>query len=155
VRRAVAPFRSELPLLLLAVASLGLSLDGALELRPLPEPSLPEPGPLPETPVAEYPGEHPLYEAIRAVYGTQHVPVMFRVLAAQGLLVDAWSGIGPYLASPTGWGQVARVRAAAEEEARRFPDAAFFRAEGARATLDQFRIALPQNLVFVTAASAA
>src|SRR3989304_8907992 len=99
------------------------------------------PGPLPESAFAEYPGEHPLYEAIRAVYGTQHVPVMFRALAAQGLLVDAWAGIGPYLASPTGWGQVARVRAAAEEEARRCPGAALFRAAGARATPGPITIA--------------
>ncbi len=116
-------------------------------------PGLPEPSPLPETPVAEHPGEHPLYEAVRSVYGTQHVPVMFRALAARGLLEETWAGIGPYLASPAGRAQVARVRAAAQEEARRFPDAAFFRAERVRPVLEQFRIALPQNLVFVTAAS--
>jgi len=154
VRGALAPFRSELPLLLLIVTSLGLSLDGLLELRPTPEPSLPEPGPVPETPVAEYPGEHPLYEAIRAVYGTQHVPVMFRALAAQDLLGETWAGIGPYLDSPEGRGHTTRVRTAAQEEARRFPESAFFRVESARATLEQFKIALPQNLVFVTAASA-
>ncbi len=121
VRQAVAPFRSELLFPLLIVASLGLSLNGQLELRPRPTARLAEPGPLPETPVAEHPGEHPLYEAIRSIYGTQHVPVMFRALAARGLLEETRAGIGPYLASPAGRAQVARVRAATQEEAPRFP----------------------------------
>lgn len=155
LRRAAAPFRAELPLLLLIVTSLGLSLDGALELRARPEPNLPEPGPLPEQALPEYPGEHPLYEAIRAVYGTHHVPVMFRALAADGLLQEGWAGIGPYLASPQGRARVARVAEAAEDEARRFPEAAFLRSESTRATLEQFRIALPQNLVFAVAATPA
>ena len=155
VRRAVAPFRAELPLLLLIVTSLGLSLDGGLPLHTKPAAGLPEPGLLPESPVAEYPGEHPAYEAIRAVYGTTHVPVMFRALAAEGLLEVAWAGIGPYLASPQGGAHVALVRTTAEDEARRFPEAALFRVERARATLEQFRIALPKNLVFVTAAGPA
>lgn len=153
VRTAVAPFRSELPFLLLIVTSLGLTLDGVFELVPRPKARLPEPAPLPETPVVEYPGEHPLYETIRAVYGTEHVPVMFRALAAEGLLAEAWAGIGPYLASSDGQAHVARVRVAAEGEARGFPEVALFDVERARPTLEQFRIALPQNLVFVTAAS--
>ena len=91
VRSAVEPFRNELPSLLLIVTSLGLTLDGELPTQPLPPLDLPEPGPLPATPVPEYPGEYPLYDDIRAVYGTEHVPSMFRALAADGLLEESWA----------------------------------------------------------------
>ncbi len=152
VRNAVEPFRRELPSLLLIVTSLGLALDGELPAQPLPPLNLPEPGPLPATPVPEYPGEHALYDDIRAVYGTEHVPSMFRALAADGLLEEAWAGIGPYLSSSPGRAHVQRLRARADIEARSFAEFACFTSESARPILDQFRIALPQNLVFVMAA---
>lgn len=153
VRAAVAPFAAELPSMLLIVASLGLALDGALELRPLPPLALPEPGPVPEPRVPELQDEHLLFDEIRAVYGLAHVPSVFRALAAQRLLEEPWRAIGPFLAAAEGRELVARVAAAAEEEALRFPEAAFFGAARARPVLDQFRRALPANLVFVTAAS--
>lgn len=66
VRATVAPFLAGIPMMLLVVSSLGLSLDGELELSPPPPPALPEPGPLPETPVPEERGEHPLFDEVRA-----------------------------------------------------------------------------------------
>lgn len=153
VQAAVAPFATELPAMLLIVSSLGLSLDGVLELRPLPALALPEPGPVPETPVPEQRDEHPLFDEIRAAYGLTHIPSMFRSLAAQGLLEEPWRAIGPFLAAPEGRDLVARVAAAGGEEALRFPEAAFFGAGSARPVLAQFRGALPRNLVFVTAAT--
>ena len=82
---------------------------------------------------------------------------MFRALGAKELLVEPWAAIGPYLDSAEGRARVARVRASAEEEARAFAGAACFDADTphARATLEQFRVALPVNLVFVRAASRA
>lgn len=154
VRAVVMPFREELPLLLLIVASLGLALDGVIPLRHPPSADLPEPGAVPETAVRELPGEHPLYPAIRAVYETQHVPVLFRALAARGLLEGAWDGVGPYLASPEGRLHAARLAAAAEDEARRLPDVACFRAQTARPVIDELRRALPRNLIFATACTA-
>lgn len=154
VRDAVAPFAQELPALLLIVTSLGLALDGVIPLRPLPPPGLPAPGPVPESSVPEERGEHPLFDEIRAVYLTQHVPSMYRALAARGLLDEPWSALGPFLRGDAGEELVAAVCAAAEAEALRFPELAFFGAESARAVLDQFRRALPRNLVFALAASA-
>lgn len=153
VREAVAPFAADLPRLLLIVTSLGLSLDGEHAPRPPPPTRWPAPEPLPETPVPEQREEHPLYGEIRAVYGTEHVPSMYKALAATGLLAEPWAAIGPFLASPDGRGLVAEVESAAEREARAFPEYAYFRAEAARAVVDQFRIALPRNLVFVAAAA--
>lgn len=97
--------------------------------------------------------EHPLYDEIRSVYGTEHVPSMYRALAADGLLEEPWAGIGPSLAAPEGRRLVARVEAAADRQARKFPEYAFFAAERARPVLAQFLVALPRNLVFATAAS--
>lgn len=151
VRAAVAPFAAELPAMLLVVTSLRLSLDGTLELRPRPPLELPEPGAVPESAVPEERGEHPLFDDIRAVYGTRHVPSMFRALAAERLLEEPWLAVGPFLASERGRALVARVAAAAEEDARRFPGAAVFRSEGARPTLDEFAAALPRNVVFAAA----
>lgn len=153
VRETVAPFLAEIPTMLLVVSSLGLSLDGELELSPPPPPALPEPGPLPETPVPEERGEHPLFDEVRAAYGTAHVPSVYRALAATGLLREPWHAIGPFLASAAGRALAERVRTAAEEEARGFPRVAFFRAESARPILDEFRAALPRSLLFVAAAS--
>ena len=153
VRDAVAEFLADLPNMVLIVTSLALALDGTLPRAPRPPALLPAPGPLPPTPVPEDRGEQPLYDEIRAVYGTEHLPSMFRALGAQGLLAEPWAAIGPYLASSAGRAHSARVRAAAEEEARRFPEVACFDAESARPTLEQFRVALPINLVFVQAAS--
>lgn len=154
VREAVIPFAEELPALLLIVTSLGLTLDGVIPVQPLPLLDLPEPGPLPETRVPEERGEHPLFDEIRAVYLTQHVPSMYRALAASGLLQESWRTIGPFLASEAGAQLVAAVEVAAAAEAQQMPEYAFFAAEGARPVLAQFRRALPRNLVFALAASA-
>lgn len=154
VRRAVLPFAAELPALLLVVASLGLSLDGLTPLRPLPPLHLPEPGPVPESSVPEERGEHPRFSEIRAVYGTEHVPSMYRALAAAELLDEPWGAIGPFLASAAGGDLVAAVTAAARVEAFAFAEFAYFAAEGARGVLEQFRRALPRNLVFALAAAA-
>jgi len=153
VSDAVVPFAQELPALLLIVTSLGLALDGAVPLQPLPPPELPPPGEVPESPVPEERGEHPLFDGIRAVYLTQHVPSMYRALAAQGLLDEPWLAIGPFLASDAGEDLVAGVYAEAMMQALCFPEFAFFGAESARGILDQFRRALPRNLVFALAAS--
>ncbi len=153
VSNAVAPFALELPALLLIVTSLGLALDGVIPLQPLPPPELPPPGPVPTSPVPEERGEHPLFDEIRTVYGTQHVPSMYRALAARELLDEPWSAIGPVLGGAVGKDLVASVCAAAELQALGFPEYAFFGAERARAVLDQFRRALPRNLVFALAAS--
>lgn len=153
VRAAVAPFAADLPRLLLVVTSLGLSLDGVHALRPPPPASLPEPEPLPEAPVPERREEHALYGEIRAVYGTEHVPSMYKALAADELLAEPWRGIGPFLAAREGRKLVAEVEAAADREARAFPEYAFFAVESARPVLGQFRVALPRNLVFATAAA--
>jgi hypothetical protein len=153
VSDAAAPFAAELPAMLLVVSSLGLALDGSLAVRPRPPADLPDPGPLPPTRVPEERGEHPMFREVRAVYGTQHVPSMYRALAAAGLLEEPWSRIGPLLAGREGRELVTRVAAAGEEEARRFPEYAYFAHEGAGPVLAQFRIALPYNLVFAAAAS--
>jgi hypothetical protein len=153
VRRSAAPFAADLPSLLLVVTSLGLSLDGVHPLRERPRPNLPDPAPLPPTPVPELREEHPLYAEIRAVYRTEHVPSLYKALAADGVLEEAWAGIGPLLAGAEGGRLVAELEAAADGEARAFPEYAFFAAEEARSVLAQFRIALPRNLVFATAAT--
>ncbi|MGH2990404.1 MAG: hypothetical protein ACRDMY_15640 [Gaiellaceae bacterium] len=154
VREAAAPFAADLPNLLLIVSSLGLSLDGVLALRERPPSNLPAPAPLPPTPVPELRDEHPLYAEIRAAYGTEHVPSLYKALAAQDVLDEAWAGIGPFLGTPEGARLVAAVATAAELEAGFFPEYAYFAAEDARSVLAQFRIALPRNLVFATAAVA-
>jgi hypothetical protein len=154
VREAAAPFAADLPSLLLIVTSLGLSLDGVLPLREPPPRSLPAPAPLPPTPVPEQRDEDPLYAEIRRVYGTEHVPSLYKALAARGVLAESWAAIGPFLGSPEGAQVVAAVAAAAEREAASLPEYAFFAVEEARPVLDQFRVALPRNLVFATAATA-
>jgi hypothetical protein len=153
VREAAAPFAADLPSLLLVVTSLGLSLDGVHPLRERPTPGLPAPAPLPPTPVPELREEHPLYAEIRAVYGTEHVPSLYKALAADAALEEAWAGIGPFFVSPAGVRLVAALEEAAEREARAFPEYAFFAAEEARSVLAQFRVALPRNLVFAAAAT--
>jgi hypothetical protein len=153
VRAAAAPFAADLPSLLLVVTSLGLSLDGVHPLRERPAPDLPTPAPLPPTPVPELREEHPLYSEIRAVYSTEHVPSLYKALGADGVLEEAWAGIGPFFGTPAGAQAVAALAAAAEREARSFPEYAFFAAEEARSVLAQFRIALPRNLVFAVAAT--
>lgn len=157
VREAVAPFLADLPNMVLIVTSLALALDGALPRAPRPAAALPAPGPLPASPVPEDRGEQPLYDDVRRVYGTAHLPSMFRALGARDLLAEPWTAIGPYLDAPAGRARVAQVRAAAETEARALAEVACFDADTphARATLEQFRVALPVNLVFVLAASRA
>jgi hypothetical protein len=153
VRVAAAPFAADLPRLLLIVTSLGLSLDGVLPLKEPPAPRLPAAEPLPPTPVPEQRDEHLLYAEIREVYDTEHVPSLYKALAADGVLEESWAGIGPFFATPEGTGLVEAVTAAAEREAGAFPEYAFFAAEKARPVLAQFRVALPRNLVFATAAT--
>jgi hypothetical protein len=153
VQEAAAPFAADLPSLLLIVTSLGLSLDGVLPLREPRAQSLPPPAPLPPTPVPEQREEDPLYSEIREVYGTEHVPSLYKALAAEGVLAESWAGIGPFLGTPGGARLVAAVAAAAEREAGSFPEYAFFAAEEARPVLAQFRVALPRNLVFAAATS--
>jgi hypothetical protein len=150
VRGAVRPFDEELPTLLLAVASLGLSLDGVLPQQPLPPLALPPPAPVPEPEVPER-GEHALFDEIRRAYGTEHVPSLFRSLAARELLEEPWEAIGPYLASETGRARAATLRSAAEGEALAFPQVSFLRTEAARPVLDQFRRALPLTMLFAAA----
>jgi len=153
VRAAVGPFADELPALLLVVSSLALTLDGALPRRPPPPLDLPEPGPVPEPEVPDR-GEHALFAQIRAVYGSEHVPSMFRSLAARGLLEEPWAAIGPYLAGEAGREHARRLAVEAEAQARRFPEAACFSVERARPILDLFRRALPRNLIFAAACAA-
>lgn len=73
VRAAVRPFVEELPFMLLIVASLTLTLNGALPLREPPEPELPLLGPVPPPKLPDR-GEHPLFPEICRVYGTRHLP---------------------------------------------------------------------------------
>jgi hypothetical protein len=146
VREAVAPFAAELPFMLLIVTSLQLSLNGHLARQATPELNLPPPAPVPEP---EFPdrAEHPLFEEICAVYGTQHLPSIFRTLAANGVLEKTWNAIGPFLASREGADAVARVDREAGTQARAMPDVASFDVERARPILDQFSRALPRNLI--------
>lgn len=153
VSATVAPFVDELPVLLLIVTSLGLTLDGVLRLRQPPPRDLPEPGSVPVSIVPEERGEHRLFDEIRAVYGTEHVPSMYRALAAREQLDEPWAAIGPFLDGDAGRRLVDSVETAAAEEAVRFPEVAFFAAERTRPVLDQFRQALPRNLIFALASS--
>src|SRR5713226_5964673 len=152
VRQAVAPFTAELPSMLLIVTSLQLAVSGAIERRPMPEPNLPDPAHVPEP---EFPdrAEHELFAEICAVYGTQHLPSIFRTLAANGVLEEVWNAVGPFLASRNGADAVASVASEADRRARAMPEAAFFHLERARLTLDQFSRALPRNLIIAVACS--
>ncbi len=152
---AVAPFVAELPGMLLIVSSLGLALDGRLPLRPPPPLGL-EHGELPPDPVVpEARGEHPLYAGVRELYGTAHVPTLYRSLAALGLLDEAWPTVAALLGGDAGRERVTRLAEEGEREALAFPDAACFDIERTRPVLEQFRIALPRNLVVAVALSEA
>lgn len=150
---AVAPFVAELPGMLLIVSSLGLALDGRLPLVPPPPLGLVEGDVPPEPTVPEARGEHPLYDAVRELYGTEHVPTLYRSLAARGLLDDAWPVASSLLAGPEGAASVAALAEAGEREALAFDEAACFDVERIRPILAQFRIALPRNLVVAVALS--
>jgi hypothetical protein len=150
---AVAPFVAELPGMLLIVSSLGLSLDGRLPRRPPPPLGLVAGEPPPEPTVPEARGEHPRYRDLRELYGTAHVPTLYRSLAALGLLDDAWPIVASLLGGDAGRERVARLAEAGEREALAFPDAACFDLERTRPVLEQFRIALPRNLVVAVALS--
>lgn len=149
---AVEPFAAELPGMLLIVSSLGLALDGRLtRVAPPPPLGLP-PGERPPDPtVPEQHDEHPLYAEVRAAYGTVHVPTLYRSLAARGLLEEAWRVAAPALTSRDGRARVERLARAGEAEALGFPDIGWFDRESARPVLEQFRLALPRNLVAVFA----
>jgi hypothetical protein len=152
VREAVAPFVVELPFMLLIVTSLQLSLNRELARRPTPELDLPAAAPVPEPEFSDR-AEHPLFPEICSVYGTQHLPSIFRTLAANGVLEEAWAAIGPFLASPQGATAVANVSSVADDRARAMPEVVSFAAERARPILDQFSRALPRNLILALAAS--
>ncbi len=153
VREAVAPFLAELPFMLLIVASLQLSLGGELARRPAPELDLPTEAPVPEP---EFPdrAEHPLFPEICAAYGTQHLPSIYRTLAADDVLEEAWTALGPFLTSPAGADAVALVSREADLRARSLPELASFDVETARPVLDQFSRALPRNLIVASAGAA-
>jgi hypothetical protein len=148
VRAAIRPIAGELPAMLLVVTSLRLSLDGRLPVVPTPPGALPPGAVVEESAVPELRGEHPLYAEIRRVYGTAHVPTMYRSLAAQNLLEEAWTALGPSVAGA----DAAALETAAETEVLQLSPVAHFAAESAREVLAQFRTALPLNLVFATAA---
>ena len=152
VRETLVPFAAELPFMLLIVSSLRLSLDHELPPQPAPEPKLP---PATRVPEPQFPdrGEHPLFPEICRVYGTQHLPSIFRTLAAAGVLEEVWSATGPFLASPAGTKAITRVSTEADQQARALPDVASFQDEQARPTLDQFARALPRNLIIAVAAA--
>lgn len=152
VRDAVAPFASELPFMLLIVSSLRLSLDRELPRQPAPEPNLPAAAPVPEPDFSDR-GEHPLFEKICGVYGTQHLPSIFRTLAANGVLEQVWEAMGPFLTSQAGAEAITRVSADAERQARALPEVASFGVERARPIVDQFGQALPRNLIIAVAAA--
>src|SRR5712692_9463419 len=101
VREAVRPFAAELPFMLLIVTSLQLSLGGQQARRATPARDLPAAAPVPEP---EFPdrAEHPLFLEICAAYGTQHLPSIFRTLAANDVLEEVWNTIGPLLVNPEG-----------------------------------------------------
>jgi hypothetical protein len=152
VRAIVAPYVAELPFMLLIVTSLQLSLDGELPRRPASALDLGTEAPVPDP---EFPdrAEHPLFPEICAVYGTRHLPSIFRTLAAERVLEEVWAGVGPFLASPEGADAVAAVSSEAEARARSLPEAASFGVESARPVLDQFSRALPRNLLLANAAA--
>jgi hypothetical protein len=150
VSETVAPFVAELPSMLLIGTSLRLTLDGELSLQPPPPLDLPEPAAVPQPEFSDR-GEHPLFAEICAVYGTQHLPSIFRSLAAQDVLKEAWGAIGPVLASAAGATLVERVAEEAENQARAMPEVASFTIERARTVLDPFGRALPRNLIVAVA----
>ena len=146
VRETLVPFAAELPLMLLFVSSLRLSLDHELPPRPAPEPKLPPAERVPEPEFSDR-GDHPLFPEICRVYGTQHLPSIFRTLATAGLLEEVWSATGPFLASPAGAQAITRTNTEADGQARAMPEVASFQVEQARPILDQFARALPRNLI--------
>ena len=154
VIEAVQPFTAELPGMLLIVSSLALALDGRLTRRmPVPPLGLTVGERPPDPTVPEEHREHPLFADIRTVYGTVHVPTLYRSLAARGLLDEAWRAVSPVLTSRDGRARVERLAAAGQEEALGFADVGWFDVESARPVLEQFRRALPRNLVAVFALS--
>lgn len=152
VIEAVQPFAAELPGMLLIVSSLALALDGRLTHRmPVPPLGLTVGERPPDPTVPEEHREHPLFADIRTVYGTVHVPTLYRSLAARGLLEEAWRAVSPVLTSRDGRARVERLAAAGRDEALGFADIGWFDVESARPVLEQFRRALPRNLVAVFA----
>jgi hypothetical protein len=150
LRSALRPFAEALPFMLLVAASLKLTLDGVLPLREPPDPALPPPGAVPPPELPDR-AEHPLFVEICRIYGTQHLPSVYRMLAARGLLEEAWQVAGPFFASREGAALAERVGAAADAEAARFPQYAYFRVERARRVVEELRTALPRNLVLAVA----
>jgi hypothetical protein len=150
LRSALRPFAETLPFMLLVAASLTLTLDGVLPLCDPPEPALPPPGVVPPPELPDR-ADHPLFVEICRVYGTQHLPSVYRMLAARGLLEEVWQVAGPFFASAEGAALAERVGLAADVAAARFPQYAYFRVERARPVVEQLRSALPRNLVLAVA----
>lgn len=154
LRDALAPFAADLPGMLIIASSLRASLDGELT-RGEPIGTI-EPGTAPpESSVPEVRGEHPLYEEIRAVYGTAHVPTLYRSLAARDLLEQGWSLAAAVLRSPEGVERIRQVADVGREEALGLGTVGCFTAESTRHIVDQLVIALPRNLVVVLSITAA
>jgi hypothetical protein len=152
LRAAVAPFVEELPSMLLIAASLLLTLDGVLAPGEPPEPALPPPGPVPPPELPDR-AEHALFAEICRTYGTRHLPSIYRMLAARGLLEDAWQAVGPFLASAPGAALADELGRAADREAAAFPQHAFPQVGRSRPVVEQLRRALPRNLVLAAALS--
>ncbi len=147
VAAALGPFAAELPGMLLIVSSLGIALDGRVPLQPPPPLGLAAVEAPPEPTVPEARGEHPRYADVRSLYGTAHVPTLYRSLAALGLLDDAWPRIEALLGGREGREAVDRVAADGERAALELTAFACFDAERTRPVIEQFRVALPRNLV--------
>lgn len=148
---AVAPFVAELAGMLLVVSSLGLALDGRIPLRAPPALGLSPDDSPPEAIVPELHDHHPRYADVQALYGTAHVPTLYRALGAHGLLDEAWPAVERVLAGDGATERVERLTTAGEQEAHTLTDWACFDAHHLKPVLDQFRIALPRNLLVAVA----
>ncbi|HUG65889.1 MAG TPA: hypothetical protein VMK83_11780 [Gaiellaceae bacterium] len=148
---AVAPFVAELPGMLLVVSSLGLALDGRIPLRAPPPLGLDHDDTPPEPIVPELHDHHQRYDDVRALYGTAHVPTLYRALAAHGLLDEAWATVEEVLTGEGAAERVERLAASGEDEALGLADWGCFDARHLKPVLAQFRIALPRNLLVAVA----
>ena len=149
--KAVAPFVAELPGMLLVVSSLGLALDGRIPLRAPPPLGLSTADTPPEPIVPELHDHHPRYDDVRALYGTAHVPTLYRALAAQGLLDAAWPFVEKVLGDESAAHRVERLAVSGEDEAVNLTEWGCFDLQRMKPVLDQFRIALPRNLLVAVA----
>jgi hypothetical protein len=117
VRQTLAQFVGPLGRMLLLASGLLLALQGELEAPPAPGQAPPARPVEPDQPApSQWDAPSPaLYGQIRAAMDTPIVNTIWRQLAAQGHLEQAWSALGP---------QVATSRAAADELQARAGEAA-------------------------------